>query len=325
VLRKVHASLNLDAEGDPQGSLNMCLDTSCIIKAEIVPHVFDEQQKQALKVYLHDTNSHGKWFPPMKILQQQIDYLSKFSLLVTVSESKNLCKNTGVTKDVGALITIGEGLFCGNNFLPATTQLIYTGLIYHGPYDPDAMAELWCDVNGSPIEEHWWNKIMEVIPNELYIIGHPRSLISKMNTQKSVFLNQCFVVSIDQIGLITFDKEVAPYHEIFLNYNRSIPMNMNQFVRQPRTRKSEVVSLITGSNNAISFAKVSSNNAKRIKSAHPNFGGVYSGAVQSTKPPSRKKKEEKKISPKFRLNLIVLLFINTLEESTVLKLVSITR
>ena len=83
MLRKVHASLNLDAEDDPQGSLNMCLDTSC--KAEIVPHVFDEQQKQALKAYLHDKKSHGKWFPPMKILQQQIDYLSKFSLLVTVS------------------------------------------------------------------------------------------------------------------------------------------------------------------------------------------------------------------------------------------------
>ncbi len=131
----------------------------------------------------------------MKILQKQMDYLSKFGLLVNVSESKNLCKNTGHTRDVGALITVGEGLFCGNHSVPEKTQLIYTGLIYKGSYDPQAMSELWLRITQSNVEQGWWNKIMEVIPNELYIIGHPRSIISKMNTQKNAFLSQCFVAT----------------------------------------------------------------------------------------------------------------------------------
>ena len=177
------------------------------------------EDKDCCFEYLQHPDSDGCLYPPAPISQLQQAFLMESNVTIQESSVKHN-KKFGSERNV-----IGQGIFNGPGILPAGTELLYMGVIYHGVYDEQKMEEKLTNVFSvltmGP-DSDFKNRILEIKKDAIYILGYQHLITSLINEAPSVAQNGFTMKSEPSIGLLYLNRDMQPYEELTLHYGTSI-------------------------------------------------------------------------------------------------------
>ncbi len=106
--------------------------------------------------------------------------------------------------------------------MAASTELLFTGVIFHGKYDRVAMATLHKNTWECEPDEQWSDRILQIKEDSIYILGYHHLFTSLFNEEATLAKNNVRILSNPSIGLLRVEGEVNPYTELTVSYGDSL-------------------------------------------------------------------------------------------------------
>ena len=125
-------------------------------------------------------------------------------------------------KKFGAAAEVGNGIFNGPRILPASTELLFTGVIFHGKYDRVAMGYLHAETWDCEPDDQFADRILQIKKDSIYILGYHHLFTSFFNEEATLAKNNIRILSNPSIGLLRVEREVNPYTELTVSYGDSL-------------------------------------------------------------------------------------------------------
>jgi hypothetical protein len=173
------------------------------------------EDKIKCKEFLEHPDSHGSLYPPEEVARIQVAFLVNAGVSWRPSGVKSNPK-------FGAYADVGNGIFNGPRILPALTELLFMGVIYHGKYDRTAMETLHANTWNCGPDEEYADRILQIKKDSIYILGYKHLFTSLFNEDPTLSKNNIKILSNPSIGLLRFEGEVKPYTELTVSYGDSI-------------------------------------------------------------------------------------------------------